>query len=108
MDVFGAFQLCSIGIVAAPFTMRMTRYTYTGGRNIILTLTGLILAGLSPVPIQHEIYLTLTPVQAYYPSSSSSLESHQPHVRMTTMGTDFQQMRRTFPTAMRLVVSFAV
>jgi hypothetical protein len=107
MDVFGAFQLCSIGIVAAPFTMKMTRYTHTGGRNIILTLTGLILAGLNPVPIQRERYLTRIPTQAYYPSSSNSLESHRPHARMMTMGTDYQQMRKISPMEMQRAVSFA-
>ncbi|RFU28503.1 hypothetical protein B7463_g7840, partial [Scytalidium lignicola] len=46
MDVYGAFQFCSIGILAAPLTVRLSRtYFYDPGRNIIFLWTGLILAG---------------------------------------------------------------
>jgi hypothetical protein len=46
MDVYGAFQLCSIGILAAPVTVRLSRtYFYDPGRNTIFLWTGLILAG---------------------------------------------------------------
>ena len=46
MDVFGAFQLCSIGILAAPVTVRLSRtYFFDPGRNIIFLWTVLILAG---------------------------------------------------------------
>lgn len=46
MDVFGAFQLCSIGILAAPVTVRLSKtYFDAPGRNIIFLWTGLILAG---------------------------------------------------------------
>jgi hypothetical protein len=46
MDVYGAFQLCSIGILAAPLTVRLSRtYFYDPGRNTIFLWTGLILAG---------------------------------------------------------------
>ena len=46
MDVFGAFQLCSIGILAAPVTVRQSRrYFYDPGRNLIFLWTGLVLAG---------------------------------------------------------------
>lgn len=46
MDVYGAFQLCSIGILAAPVTVRLSRtYFFDPGRNIIFLWTGLILAG---------------------------------------------------------------
>ena len=54
MDVFGAFQLCSIGILAAPVTVRLSRtYFNDPGRNTIFLWAGLILAGTydaSPVP----------------------------------------------------------
>lgn len=46
MDVFGAFQLCAIGILAAPVTVRLSRtYFYDPGRNTIFLWAGLILAG---------------------------------------------------------------
>ena len=46
MDVYGAFQLMSIGILAAPVTVRLSRtYFYDRGRNTIFLWTGLILAG---------------------------------------------------------------
>ncbi|KAH7080023.1 hypothetical protein BKA63DRAFT_233358 [Paraphoma chrysanthemicola] len=47
MDIFGAFQFCSIAILAAPLTVRLSRtYFYDPGRNIIFVWTILILAGL--------------------------------------------------------------
>lgn len=46
MDVYGAFQLCSIGIVAAPVTVALSRtYFEIRGRNTIFIWTTLILAG---------------------------------------------------------------
>jgi len=46
MDIYGAFQLCSIGILAAPVTVRLSRtYFYDPGRNTIFAWTALILAG---------------------------------------------------------------
>lgn len=46
MDIYGAFQLCSIGILAAPVTVRLsTTYFYDPGRNIIFVWTGLVLSG---------------------------------------------------------------
>lgn len=47
MDLYGAFQICSIGILAAPLTVRLSRtYFYDPGRNIIFLWTVLILCGL--------------------------------------------------------------
>lgn len=47
MDVFGAFQICAIAILAAPLTVRLSRtYFYDPGRNIIFLWTILILMGL--------------------------------------------------------------
>jgi hypothetical protein len=52
MDVFGAFQLCSIGILTAPVTVRLSKtYFNEPGRNIIFLWTGLILAGRFPLPV---------------------------------------------------------
>lgn len=46
MDIYGAFQLCSIGILTAPVAVRVSRtYFYDPGRNIIFLWTILILAG---------------------------------------------------------------
>jgi hypothetical protein len=46
MDIYGAFQLCSIGILAAPVTVRLSQtYFYDPGRNNIFLWIGLILAG---------------------------------------------------------------
>lgn len=46
MDVYGAFQLCSIGILAASVTVRLSQtYSNTPGRNTIFLWTVLILAG---------------------------------------------------------------
>ena len=57
MDVYGAFQLCSIGILAAPVTVRLSRtYFYDPGRNTIFLWTGLMLAGeyTSWLPFQNR------------------------------------------------------
>lgn len=46
MDIFGAFQLCSIGILAAPVTVKVSgTYFNDPGRNAIFAWTGLILSG---------------------------------------------------------------
>lgn len=46
MDVYGAFQLCSLGILAGPVTVRLSKtYFDAPGRNIIFLWTGIILAG---------------------------------------------------------------
>lgn len=46
MDIFGAFQLCAIGILAAPVTVMMSRtYFNDPGRNTIFLWTGLLLVG---------------------------------------------------------------
>ncbi|KAI1779081.1 hypothetical protein F4818DRAFT_238838 [Hypoxylon cercidicola] len=53
MDVYGAFQFCSIGILAAPLTVRLSRtYFYDPGRNIIFLWTGVVLAGLLSLTVE--------------------------------------------------------
>ncbi|PGG98380.1 hypothetical protein AJ79_08888 [Helicocarpus griseus UAMH5409] len=53
MDVYGAFQLCSIGILTAPVAVRVSRtYFYDPGRNIIFLWTILILAGLLSLTVE--------------------------------------------------------
>ncbi|OQE28041.1 hypothetical protein PENFLA_c005G04948 [Penicillium flavigenum] len=47
MDIYGAFQLCAIGILTAPATVRLSRtYFNNPGRDIIFLWTVLLLAGL--------------------------------------------------------------
>ncbi|KAH7007147.1 hypothetical protein EDB80DRAFT_718283 [Ilyonectria destructans] len=47
MDIYGAFQLCSIGILAAPLATMMSKtYFNDPGRNVIFLWTILILSGL--------------------------------------------------------------
>ncbi|KAI1764388.1 hypothetical protein GGR53DRAFT_322150 [Hypoxylon sp. FL1150] len=53
MDVYGAFQFCSIGILAAPLTVRISRtYFYDPGRNIIFLWTGIVLVGLLSLTVE--------------------------------------------------------
>ncbi|KAI9685485.1 MAG: hypothetical protein M1820_010782 [Bogoriella megaspora] len=53
MDVFGAFQLCSIGILAGPVTVRLSRtYFNDPGRNTIFIWTTLVLAGLLSLTVE--------------------------------------------------------
>lgn len=50
MDIFGVLQLCSIGVLAAPITVRYSKtYFNTPGRNIVFLWTILNLAGKSHV-----------------------------------------------------------
>ncbi|KAL4935911.1 hypothetical protein BDV06DRAFT_233874 [Aspergillus oleicola] len=53
MDVYGAFQLCSIGMLTAPLTARMSgTYFKDPRRNIIFLWTGLVLAGLLSITVE--------------------------------------------------------
>ncbi|KAH7026597.1 uncharacterized protein B0I36DRAFT_330982 [Microdochium trichocladiopsis] len=53
LDIYGAFQLCSIGILAVPVTTRLSRtYFYDPGRNIIFLWTGIVLAGLLSLTVE--------------------------------------------------------
>jgi hypothetical protein len=46
MDIYGAFQTCSIGIIAAPITLRLSQtYFHKAGRNTIFLWAILVLAG---------------------------------------------------------------
>ncbi|KAI1436529.1 hypothetical protein GGR50DRAFT_227279 [Xylaria sp. CBS 124048] len=53
MDIYGAFQICSIGILAAPITVYNSKtYFNDPGRNIIFLWTGLLLAGMLSLTIE--------------------------------------------------------
>lgn len=53
LDIFGAWQICSIAIIAVPFTLRRSRtYFYDAGRNIIFLWTMLLIAGLIALCIE--------------------------------------------------------
>lgn len=53
MDIYGAFQLCSIGILAAPLAVQSSKtYFYDPRRNVIFFWTGLILAGLLALAVE--------------------------------------------------------
>jgi hypothetical protein len=61
LDIFGAFQFCSIAILAAPLTVRLSRtYFYDPGRNLIFLWTTLILAGLIALCVE---FYRVTPVE---------------------------------------------
>ncbi|GAW26363.1 hypothetical protein SAMD00023353_2900490 [Rosellinia necatrix] len=53
MDIYGAFQICSIGILAAPVTVYNSRtYFNDPGRNIIFLWTGLLFAGILSLTVE--------------------------------------------------------
>ncbi|KAI0553252.1 hypothetical protein F4679DRAFT_580920 [Xylaria curta] len=53
MDIYGAFQICSIGILAAPITVYNSKtYFNDPGRNIIFIWTGLLLAGMLSLAVE--------------------------------------------------------
>ncbi|KAI7781654.1 hypothetical protein LA080_014552 [Diaporthe eres] len=53
MDIYGALQFCSIGILAAPVTVKLSStFFYDPGRNIIFLWTGLILSGLMSLAVE--------------------------------------------------------
>lgn len=46
MDIYGAFQLCGIGILTGSMTVRMSStYFNNPGRDLVFLWAGLILAG---------------------------------------------------------------
>ncbi|KAJ5502147.1 hypothetical protein N7463_005021 [Penicillium fimorum] len=60
MDVYGAFQLCSIGILTAPATVRLSRtYFNNPGRDIIFLWTVLLLVGLVSLIVE---FMRLKPI----------------------------------------------
>ncbi|KAL0936010.1 uncharacterized protein CTRU02_208225 [Colletotrichum truncatum] len=53
MDIYGALQFCSIGILAAPVTVKLSStFFFDPGRNIIFLWTGLILSGLLSLAVE--------------------------------------------------------
>ncbi|EAW14204.1 uncharacterized protein ACLA_072370 [Aspergillus clavatus NRRL 1] len=75
MDVFGAFQFCSIGVLTAPVTVRLSRtYFNEPGRNIIFLWTGLILAGLVSLTVEFYRITTHNCMVAGHPLSKNSMD----------------------------------
>jgi len=71
MDVYGAFQLCTIGILTVPPTVRLsTTYFNNPGRAIIFLWTGLVLAGLLSLVVE---FIRLAPT-ACPPDDPLSME----------------------------------
>jgi hypothetical protein len=65
MDIFGAFQMCSIGILAGPVTVRLSRtYFNDPGRNTIFLWAGIILAGLMSLAVE---FWRTNPIQCQVP-----------------------------------------
>ena len=61
MDIYGAFQECAIGILAAPLTVRISAtYFNTPGRNIIFLWTTIVLAGLISLVVE---FFRVTPAR---------------------------------------------
>ena len=53
LDVFGAWQLCSIAIIAVPTTLRISgTYFKSAGRNLIFLWTVLLISGLIALCIE--------------------------------------------------------
>ena len=53
MDIYGAFQLCAIGVLAGPVTVKLSHtYFNAPGRNLIFLWTGIILAGLVSLTVE--------------------------------------------------------
>ncbi|KAI1099295.1 hypothetical protein F4804DRAFT_86966 [Jackrogersella minutella] len=74
MDVYGAFQFCSIGILAAPLTVRISRtYFYDPGRNIIFIWTGIVLAGLLSLTVE---FFRLTPSPCTQDDNGNLIDPH--------------------------------
>ncbi|KAF1914295.1 hypothetical protein BDU57DRAFT_557965 [Ampelomyces quisqualis] len=71
MDIFGAFQFCSIAILAAPLTVRLSRtYFYDPGRNVIFLWTILILAGLVALCVE---FYRVEPTPCRYDNAGRTL-----------------------------------
>ncbi|KAJ8132412.1 hypothetical protein O1611_g1208 [Lasiodiplodia mahajangana] len=83
MDIYGAFQICSIGILAAPITAYNSKtYFNDPGRNIIFVWTGLLLAGMLSLTVEffrtetHSCSLAAGPFDAsVFPSVFASCDS---------------------------------
>ncbi|KAM5341342.1 hypothetical protein ACJ41O_014373 [Fusarium nematophilum] len=71
MDIFGAFQLCSIGILAAPVTVMMSKtYFNDPGRNTIFVWAFLLLVGLLSMTVEFYRINTVDCILSGEPVSS--------------------------------------
>ena len=66
MDVFGAFQLCAIGVLAAPVNVRLSKkYFNDPGRNAIFGWSALLLAGKYRSLVIHPHHASLPLIAAF-------------------------------------------
>ncbi|KAK7754021.1 hypothetical protein SLS62_004120 [Diatrype stigma] len=71
MDVYGAFQLCSIGVLAAPVTVQFSRtYFFDPARNLIFLWSSLLFIGLVCLTIE---FFRITPVDCTHDDSNNPL-----------------------------------
>ncbi|KAI0850852.1 hypothetical protein F5Y00DRAFT_268229 [Daldinia vernicosa] len=76
MDIYGAFQFCSIGILAAPLSVRISRtYFENPGRNIIFLWTGIVLAGLLSLTVE---FFRITTSPCTHDESGHPIPLHDP------------------------------
>lgn len=60
MDVYGAFQLCAIGVLAGPVTVKLSHtYFNAPGRSLLFPWTTMILAGLLSLTVE---FFRATPI----------------------------------------------
>ncbi|KAF2750116.1 hypothetical protein M011DRAFT_492413 [Sporormia fimetaria CBS 119925] len=71
MDVYGALQFCTIGILAAPTTVRLSKtYQNAPGRNTIFLWTALVVAGLLSLVVE---FYRANPIPCSYDDSGNPL-----------------------------------
>ncbi|RYP30302.1 hypothetical protein DL767_006336 [Monosporascus sp. MG133] len=74
MDVYGAFQLCSIGVLAAPVTVQFSRtYFFDPARNLIFLWSSLLFIGLVCLTIE---FFRTTPVECTHDESNNPIFSN--------------------------------
>ncbi|KAH0495118.1 hypothetical protein TgHK011_008685 [Trichoderma gracile] len=87
MDIYGAFQLCSIGVLVVPVTVRLSEtYRNTPGRNTIFLWAGLLLAGLLSLTIEFYRAQTFPCSQDAQGNPIPSNPSKFPYGESTTCG----------------------
>lgn len=78
LDIYGAFQLCAIGVLVAPGAATLSRtYFKNPGRNAIVLWSLLVVAGLISLTV--EFYrVSNQPTPCWYDNDGNPLDSTQP------------------------------